>query len=158
VIWCPRWLLKVVIAFLTDRQMIARYKGEKSSMKSLPGGGGGPQGTLLGLFLFLVLINGTGFQGQVNNVGELATRKRNVKAVNLIHLKYVDDLSLAETVNISEKLIHDPDHMQPDTFLARSGHVLPPEDSAVYRQLVKTAVYASNNNMKVNEKKTKLIV
>jgi hypothetical protein len=58
---CPGWLLKVVIAFLTDRQMVVRYKGEKSSVKSLPGGG--PQGTLLGLFLFLVLINDTGFQG-----------------------------------------------------------------------------------------------
>ena len=153
---CPGWLLKVVIAFLTDRQMVVRYKGEKSSVKSLPGGG--PQGTLLGLFLFLVLINDTGFHGQLNNVGELATRKSNVKAVNQIHLKYVDDLSLAETVNLSEKLLHDPDRMQPDTFHVRTGHVLSPEDSAVYKQLVKTAVYASNNNMKINEKKTKLIV
>ena len=65
---CPGWLLKVVIAFLTDRQMLVRYKGKRSSVKSLPGGG--PQGTLLGLFLFLVLINDTGFKGQLNNVGE----------------------------------------------------------------------------------------
>ena len=41
---------------------------------------------------------------------------------------------------------------------ARTGHELQPEDSAVYNQLVKTAVYASNNQMKINEKKTKLIV
>ena len=153
---CPGWLLKVVVAFLTDRQMVVRYKGKQSSVKSLPGGG--PQGTLLGLFLFLILINDVGFEGQVNNVGELATKKRNVKAVNEIHLKYVDDLSLAETVNLSEKLVYAPDRMQPDTFHARTGHVLQPEDSAVYNQLVKTAVYASNNQMKINEKKTKLIV
>jgi hypothetical protein len=36
---CPGWLLKVVIAFLTDRQMLVRYKGKRSSVKSLPGGG-----------------------------------------------------------------------------------------------------------------------
>ena len=75
---CPGWLLKVVIAFLTDRQMLVRYKGEKFSVKSLPGAG--PQCTLFGLFL--VLINDTGFNGQLNNVGEHATRKRNVKAIN----------------------------------------------------------------------------
>ena len=50
----PAWLLKLVIAFLSDRRMIVRYKGKQSSVKNLPGGG--PQGTLLGLLLFLVLI------------------------------------------------------------------------------------------------------
>ena len=42
----PGWLLHIVIAFLTNRQMLVRYKGKRSSIKSLPGGG--PQGTLLG--------------------------------------------------------------------------------------------------------------
>ena len=55
----PGWLLKIVIAFLTDRKITVRYKGRQSSVKSLPGGG--PQGTLLGLLLFIVLINDVGF-------------------------------------------------------------------------------------------------
>ena len=50
------------MAFLTNRKMIVRYKGKQSGMKSLPGGG--PQGTLLGLLLFIVLINDVGFEGQ----------------------------------------------------------------------------------------------
>ena len=49
----PGCLLKVVIAFLKDRQMLVNYKGKQSSIKSLPGGG--PQGTLLALLLFIVL-------------------------------------------------------------------------------------------------------
>ena len=49
----PSWLLKIVIGFLQNRKMILKYKNEKSDMRSLPGGG--PQGTLLGLFLFLIL-------------------------------------------------------------------------------------------------------
>ena len=39
----PAWLLRVVMAFLSDRRMVVRYKGEQSSVKELPGGG--PQGT-----------------------------------------------------------------------------------------------------------------
>ena len=55
----PGWLLRIVISFLTNRKMVVRYKGAMSGLKELPGGG--PQGTLLGLLLFLVLINDVGF-------------------------------------------------------------------------------------------------
>jgi hypothetical protein len=55
----PAWLLRIVIGFLTDREMILRYKGRTSGRKLLPGGG--PQGTRLGLFLFLILINAAGY-------------------------------------------------------------------------------------------------
>ena len=122
----PGWLLRVVMAFLSDRKMVLRYKGAQSSTMSLPGGG--PQGTLLGLLLFLVLINDAGFNGQLNNAGELATCRRNIRAVNQIHLKYVDDLTLAESVNIGEKLVEAPDRPQPDNFHARTCHVLPQEE------------------------------
>ena len=39
---CPGWLLKVVIAFLTNRRMVVRHKGKQSSVKSLPGNSVGP--------------------------------------------------------------------------------------------------------------------
>jgi hypothetical protein len=67
----PSWLLKIVITFITS--MFVRYKGTKSSTKSLPGGG--PQGTLLGLLLFLVLINDAGWNNQVNNAGAIITKE-----------------------------------------------------------------------------------
>ena len=35
----PSWLLKVVMALLSDRRMVVRYKGKLSSLKYLPGGG-----------------------------------------------------------------------------------------------------------------------
>ena len=116
------------------------------------------QGTLLGLFLFLVLINDDGFHGQLNNAGELATSKRNMKAVNQIHLKYVDDMSLAESVNLKEMLVSVPGRPQPDNFHAKTGHALPQENSAVYKQLIETAEYATNNQMKINFKKTKMML
>ena len=127
----PGWLLKIVMAFLSDRRMTLRYKGKQSSIKSLPGGG--PQGTLLGLLLFIVLINDVGFDGQTNNTGDIITSKKNMKAVNLIHLTYVDDLTLAETINLPSKLVPVPDSVrpQPDSFHARTGHVLPDKSSSV---------------------------
>ena len=51
----PGWLLNLVMGFLTERSLLLKHKGETSESKPLPGGG--PQGTLLGLFLFLILIN-----------------------------------------------------------------------------------------------------
>ena len=99
----PAWLLKIVMAFLTDRNMVVRYKGAKSSKKYLPGGG--PQGTLLGLLLFLGLINDAGFDNQCNNAGEIITSKKNFKAANQIHLKYVDDMTIAEAIKLKDNLV-----------------------------------------------------
>ena len=153
----PGWLLKIVMAFLTGRKMLVRYKGKQSGIKSLPGGG--PQGTLLGLLLFIVLINDAGFSGQLNNVGDLITSRKNMRAVNEIHLKYVDDLTLGKAINLPEKLVSAPvDRQQPDYFHARTGHILPGESSIVFKQLRETEEYARGNDMKINYKKTKIIV
>ena len=154
----PGWLLKIVISFLKDRQMVVNYKGRKLSIKSLPGGG--PQGTILALLLFIVLINEIGFEGQVNNAGDLITSKRNMKIANEIHLKYVDDLTLAEAIDMPSKLVAVPpsERTMPDNFHARTGHVLPLSNSRVYNQLQEIESYAEKNDMKLNFKKTKLMV
>ena len=67
----PGWLLRIVIGFLSNRELILRYKGGTSERKSLPGGG--PQGTRLGLFLFLILINAADFGHLQRHNGELIT-------------------------------------------------------------------------------------
>ena len=154
----PGWLLKIVMSFLENRKMLVKYKGKLSSIKSLPGGG--PQGTILALLLFIVLINDIGFEGQLNNAGELITSKRNMKIANEIHLKYVDDLTLAEAINLPEQLVTVPvsQRPQPDSYHARTGHALPVKNSKVCSQLKKTETYAKKNDMKLNYSKTKIIV
>jgi hypothetical protein len=145
------------MAFLTDRKMTVRYKGKQSSVKSLPGGG--PQGTLLGLLLFIVLINYVGFDGQKNNTGDLITSKRNMKTANLMHLKFVDDLTLAEAINLPNKLKPIPanERPQPDTFHARTGHILPQENSELVKELLRTSEYLVYE-MKINQKKPKVML
>ena len=96
------WLLRIVMAFLKDRTMVVRFKGATSSQRSLPGGG--PQGTLLGLLLFIVLINEIRFNDQQNNVGEIITSRRNLRAANQLHLKFVDDLTMAESLILKDSV------------------------------------------------------
>ena len=104
----PKWLLKIVISFLSEREMIVRYKGHKSAKKSLPGGT--PQGTRLGMFLFLILINFAGFPNQEINTGREITRLRSKrKPILKTHMKYIDDISLAVSLNLKENLVHNTD-------------------------------------------------
>ena len=154
----PSWLLKLVIAFLIERKMILKYKKETSEMRSLPGGG--PQGTLLGLFLFLVLINDLGYEDQRQDLGEIITGKHDNDKLNEIHLKYVDDLTAAESISMKTQLSHKPINArsQPDTFHERTGHSIIPENSKVHQMLRKTEEYCDLNKMKINYKKTKLMV
>ena len=144
----PGWLLNIVVSFLTGRQMTVKYKGRYSRLFDLPGGG--PQGSLLGLFLFLILINDVGFEDQTNNAGELITRRNKLKEMNVIHLKYVDDLALAEAIDMKAQLTHTPVDVrtQPDQYRARTGHNLDSNTSKIQEQLKKTQVYAKNNGMK----------
>ena len=154
----PGWLLKIVVAFLSDRKMVVRHKGKQSQVKSLPGGG--PQGTLLGLLLFIILINDIGFEGQTNNTGDIITSRKNLKAVNEIHMKYVDDLTMAESINLPAQLVPVPDDQRarPDNYHARTGHVLPLKNSRIYKELVRTERYATDNEMKFNHKKSKIML
>ena len=148
----PAWLLKIVIAFLSNRRMLVRYKGSQSGVRHLPRGG--PQGTLLGLFLFIILINDAGFDGQANNAGDIVTTKRNMKTVNEIHLKYIDDLTLAEAINLPKmtKFKSTNERPLPDLYNSRTGHVLPEKNSSVFRKLLDTKEYADENEMQINFK------
>ena len=104
------------------------------------------------------MINEVGFEGQKNNLGEILTTRKHIKSANLLHLKYVDDLSLAEAINLPEKLVANHTRPQPDNYHARTGHILHPDQSKVYSQLLKTEEYARSNDMKINQRKTKLMV
>ena len=101
----------------------------------------GPQGPEI-----LVLINDLGFEGQINNTGEIITSRKNLKKVNEIHLKYVDDLTMAESINLGSQLVP-----------TRSGLTLPLNNSRLKKQLLKTENYAKDNDMKLNHQKSKVM-
>ena len=54
-----------------------------------------------------MLVNDAGYENQLNNAGELITKKK-MKELNVIYLKYVDDLSLAESIDMNSQLSQVP--------------------------------------------------
>ena len=111
-------LLNIVMGFLSDREMVVRLKGETSSTQSLPGGG--PQGTLLGLLLFLILINLCSYDDH-QNIGQTITNPKKKFTPSNFHAKYVDDLTIGEALNLKTSLVPNPNRELPDPYHARLG-------------------------------------
>ena len=123
--------------------------------------GGGPQGTLLGMFLFLILINDAGFSEENRQIGTKITQAINKrKEISTGHWKYVDDLTIAEAIELKKTLKKEDeqDLVRPLSFHDRTEHTLPPERSKVQDQLNEIVEYANRNEMKVNKHKTKLML
>ena len=155
----PGWLLQIVIGFLENRVLQVSFKNEESRRKKLPGGG--PQGTILGMFLFLILINAAGFRNNLKNIGKFITRPFNRRVpMPRIHLKYIDDMTIAEALNLKKCLAANPDPNPPRPleYHQRTGHVLPEGQSAVQTMLTDLREYTELNEMKLNYEKTKVIL
>ena len=152
----PGWLLHIVMGFLSDRVLQLKYKGKTAKDKSLPGGG--PQGTILGLLLFLILINLCGFRNLESEIGETLTTQKRKFQPSTFHAKFVDDLTIVESLNLKETLVSNPDRELPDNYHARLGLKLAPEKSQVYSQIDKIQKYAHENQMKINCRKSKFML
>ena len=155
----PGWLLNVVIGFLTDRDLIVRYKGFCSSRKSLPGGG--PQGTRLGLFLFLILINAAGFPNLEKHLGaKISGNLNRRKPMHTSHMKYVDDLSLLQSINLKENLIPNPDPYpaRPLQYHDRTLHLLPASVCQLQTELERLEEYSQTHQMMINNNKCKVMM
>ena len=93
---------------MEDITILVTYKGDKSGIKEIPGGG--PQGTILGMFLFLVLINEAGFKNENESIGlKLTQAFKKRKALDTKHWKYMDDLTVAEALLLKDCLDYDED-------------------------------------------------
>ena len=157
----PSWLLKIVMAFLTDRELVLRYKGKCSGKNSLPGGS--PQGTRLGMFLFLILINFAGFDSceLEKNVGTVITQPLNRrKPISQSHMKYIDDLSFVHSLELKKVLTENPsvNISRPVSYHERTGHHLPDSENIIQEQFSKLKDFADRNQMKINHDKSKVML
>ena len=88
----PGWLLLILISYLTDRKMILKFRGVLSALHSLPGSS--PQGTVLGVILFIIYFNDAALRPSIpRHSWPFFSKKRNDPTA--ISVKFVDDLSLA---------------------------------------------------------------
>ena len=71
---------------------------------------GGPAGTILGLFLFLVLINKAGYKSsEVNTKIAEHMNKPKRKPIEKTQEKYVDDMTQCVSINLKHAAVLNPD-------------------------------------------------
>ena len=154
----PGWLLRIIMGFLTERQLVVTYRGVQSGVKEMPGGG--PQGTVLGMLLFLVLINSAGFAEEDRAIGTRVTKASNVRnAISNIHLKFVDDLTIAESLKLKDVLsVQEQELERPLQYHERFEQTLDPVKSQVQAQLNELSKHADTHKMRINHSKTKVML
>ena len=75
-------------------------------------------------------------------------------------MKYVDDLTLAETINVKDCVLTNPDPNPPRplSYHDRTLHVLPTDQTPVQGELYKMMQYCEENQMRINTDKTKVVL
>ena len=147
----PAWLLHIVISYLSDRSMFLTFNNSTSSQKSLPGGG--PQGAYLGGLIFIIKYNGAFLRPPVPRPihGPVSASKSK-------KVKFVDDGSIAVSVNLKQCLVPDQNERpKPLTYHERTCHVLPPQNNLLQHYIHDVEDFTKNNKMIINKEKTKVI-
>ena len=78
----------------------------------------------------------------------------------MAHMKYVDDLSLVQSLNLRECLIPNPEPnpVRPLAYHDRTHHLLPAAACKLQDQLNLLVEYSQTHQMQINEKKSKVMI
>ena len=73
-------------------------------------------------------------------------------------VKFLDDGTVAVSVNLKTSLVWDPVvRARPRSFHEQTGHILPPEHNLLQYYISDTERFVTENKMKINKQKTKII-
>ena len=148
----PGWLLLILISYLTDRKMILKFRGAFSSVRSLPGSS--PQGTVLGVILFIIFFNGAALRPNIPRPIWPFFSPRNNDPTE-VKMKFIDDLSIAAKVSLKDDLIVDNiERPKPLAYDERMETKLKDTSNALQLVLNQVEEFAENKQMKINAKKT----
>ena len=133
-------ILSVLINYFQDRKMKVKWKNKLSSIWALPGGG--PQGCSLGLHEYDCQTN--------DNTDFLMKEDK---------YKFVDDLSILEVINligIGLSSYNFKEHVASDVGIGQS--FIPSANPKSQSDMDKICQWTSTNKMKLNQKKSKVMV
>ena len=155
----PGWLLNIVASYLENRKLVVRYKGKASEEALLPGGVG--QGTILGLWIFLVMMNKYGKPHEKKALSDYITvplSKR--KAIKETKAKWVDDLTEVKHINLKKdtEKVFEESLVRPLQKHARTEHKMKPHMNRMHKEVDSLYEIANKNLMKVNDSKTKVML
>ena len=171
----PTWLLRQIMSYLKNRKMILRFRGCTAHPKDMPGGM--PQGTLLGVILYILYINPVGFPSEATTkisqdihnywnifdiIPDLPTNSDSLPAT-LQSTKFMDDATLQESVDLLKSLASNRDRsgplpsyeLGPKQF---SGKVLPRSNSLLQEQIESIKKLSDEREMSLNADKTCLFI
>ena len=103
------------------------------------------------MFLFLILIKPIKFDPE-EKIGPIIT-SRSFKSMKTSHYKYMDDLTLAEKVDLKRDLTINHEITHPASFHQRTGHNLLPSKCATKVKVNEISEFAIQNEMKINKDK-----
>ena len=109
----------------------------------------------------MLLINYAGIPAddQLVNIGEQITTSNNKrKAMEKVHMKYIDDLSFATAINLKENLTVNPDLPKPLSYHERNNYTLPDAKNTMQHHFNQLQSYASEHQMVINEEKSKVMI
>ena len=130
--------------------MMMKFRGVFSSLRLLPGSS--PQGTVLGVILFIIYFNGAALRPEIPRPvwPFFNTKKNDPEAVKL---KFVDDLSIAVKVSLDDDLIVNLDRPKPLAYDARLETEL--KGSNILQSIMDNlAEFSRDRQMKMNTKKS----
>ena len=149
----PGWLMLILISYLTDRKMTMKFRGVLSALRLLPGSS--PQGTVLGVILFIIYFNGAALRPSIPRPsGPILSKRRNDPLA--VEMKFVDDLSIAMKVNLKKDIIQDLGRPKPLTYDQRLETKL--NDQNILQQMLdQLGIFSEERQMKVNTTKTSVM-
>ena len=171
----PMWLLRLLMSYLEHRKMILRFRGCSSDPKAMPGGM--PQGTLLGVILYILYINPVGFPAEVtiklsdelhnywNVLDPVPNLLQNEDSLpqSLQSIKFMDDATIQESISLKTTLATNRDRSGPLPFWElghqqNHGLLLPASNSLLQNQIDKIKTLSDNREMLLNSDKTCLFI
>ena len=149
----PGWLLLILVSYLKDRKMVLKFRGVLSALRMLPGSS--PQGTVLGVILFIIIFNSAALRPVIPRPsGPLLSKTNDPLAIKV---KFIDDLSVAAKVNLKTDLVSDMGRPKPLTFDERFETKLS-DDVNILQQIIDNLnIFASERQMLINSDKSSVM-
>ena len=166
----PQWLLRIILSYLQNRKMILRFRNCSSNPKDLPGGC--PQGTLIGVILYILYINPVGYPGEITlQINELVKNywnqlgtvpdllpSSNILPVTMNSAKFMDDATIQEAINLKTSLATKLDRSGPLPSWESSGKLLPVNNCSMQAEIETIKRISDEREMVLNPGKTKLMI
>ena len=166
----PQWLLRLILSYLQNRKMVLRFWNFSSLSKDLQGGC--PQGTLIGVILYILYINPIGFPGEItlqlndvlknywthlDTLPDLVTNN-SILPSNMNSAKFMDDATVQESIDLLSSLASNRNRSGPLPWWESSGKILPPENTNLQAEINTIKRISDEREMVLNPDKTKLLI